>query len=140
MAKKTKTTMSRRGGRTPGQWVHLSQDAVGKFRKDAKLSRSKLAELLGVSGTSVQNWETGRSVPIKRYQQRLVELMKGRPQGAESGEALAAAADAIPLQLQVARLTVVSEIVKGYLATTQGGKVSQEQLIALTKALRGALA
>jgi DNA-binding transcriptional regulator YiaG len=143
MAKK-KT--GRRGGRTPGQWVHLTKDGLRQWRKDAKISRGKLSEMMGVSSTSVQNWETGRSVPMKRYQMMLADLMKGgAPSNGSSGagEAVTSGAVARPAsggggdQVQVARLNATSEILKAYLGA--GGKVSQEQLVALTKALRSAL-
>lgn len=154
MAKKTKKKSrkktGRRGGRKPGQWVHVTQEAVGKFRTNAKLSRAKLAEMLGVSNTSVQNWETGYSVPMPRYQQKLAELItsggaKLSPGASESAPARvrarqAAALSAASPEVEVTRLSVTGEIMKGYLATPQGAKVSQEQLVALTRALRGALA
>lgn len=88
MAKKTSKAKAprRRGGRTPGVWTLLAQGELKTFRKDAKLSRSSLAGLLGVSSTSVQNWETGRSVPLTRYQEQIVALMKGGvPQDARRG-------------------------------------------------------
>lgn len=153
MAKKTTKKLTkktgRRGGRKPGQWVHVTQEAVGKFRKGAQLSRGKLAEMLGVSSTSVQNWEAGHSVPMPRYQQKLAELItsggaKPSPSASESAPTRVRSRQAVPLsaaspEVEVTRLSVAGEIMKDYLATPQGAKVSQEQLVALTRALMGAL-
>lgn len=151
-----------RGGRKPGQWVHLQKDQVAQYRKDAKLSRTKLADLLDVSPTSIQNWETGRSIPVKRFQQRLVELMSGKAPPVEAPSATArkpvaarssrattpasssraaapASTDSSAVQVQVTRLSVAGEILRGYLATPQGGKVSPDQLVTLVASLRSAL-
>lgn len=138
MAKK-KVQRAKRGGRSPGQWVDLTREQVLAFRKSAKLSRAKLAELLGVSSTSIQNWETGRAVPLRRYQQQLVELMRSGPPSSSGGRQPPGARPSTP-ELEVARLTVTGEILKAYLATAQGGKVSQEQLLALARSLRASLA
>lgn len=139
-----------RGGRKPGQWLHLEQDQLKAYRKDAKLSRARLAELLDVSSTSIQNWETGRSVPVKRYQERLVELMTGTPPApapARAGRGAVRADGDGPVghagagsdHLQATRLSVAGEILKGYLATAQGGKLSTDALIELVGSLRRAL-
>lgn len=136
----------RPGGREPGQWVHLTQDEVKSFRTTAGLSRGKLAVMLGVSSTSIQNWETGRSVPVETFQRKLRALIESgaskaprsarRPSGSPSAET--ASAVTLP-NVQVARLTVAGEVVKGFLTTSQGSKMSQEQLVALTRALYAAL-
>lgn len=38
-------------------------DKLKKFRKDKKLTQTKLAELCGISRNSIVNWETGKSTP-----------------------------------------------------------------------------
>jgi DNA-binding transcriptional regulator YiaG len=150
MKKKTKTkTKASRGGRKPGKWVHLTVDTLKSYRKQAGVSRGALAKTLGVSSTSVQNWETGRSVPMKRYQMLLADLVAGGtvPAGPEPAPAArtnghsrtnghGGGGDAV----HAARLTATGEVLKGYLATPQGAKVTQDQLVALTKALQAALA
>lgn len=140
MAKKKKS--GRRGGRTPGQWIHLTRDGLRSWRKDAKISRGKLSEMMGVSSTSVQNWETGRSVPMKRYQMMLADLMKGSA-SADAEPATSGAASRPSSngggggEVQVARLNATSAILAAYLGA--GGKVSHDQLVGLTKQLRAAL-
>lgn len=138
---------SRRGGRTPGKWTLLTKDQLRSFRKDSKLSRSALSALLGVSSSSIQNWETERSVPLTRYQEQLVELMRGggpaavagngrrskaRASGRSSNGALLGASGGVSL-------TATAEILKGFLATSEGAKTSKEELVALTISLRAAL-
>lgn len=82
MAKKSKAAVSktgRRGGRKPGAWTLISPDALRAWRDENKVSRAHLASMLGVSSTSVQNWETGHAVATTKTQQRLVELTKRAP-------------------------------------------------------------
>lgn len=141
MARKKKS--ARRGGRTPGQWTLLEKDDLSGFRKTQKLSRSALANHLGVSSTSIQNWETGRSVPLTRFQQQLVDLMKGgvpaaagRGRGRGRGAGGAAPVGAAGSETS---LTATAEIVKGFLATSAGSKLSADELVALTTSLRAAL-
>lgn len=149
MAKKKATR--RRGGRTPGKWTLLTKDQLRSFRKDAGMSRSRLAERLGVSSTSIQNWETERSVPLTRYQEQLVQLMKGgTPVATGSGRGAktrpangratnGASAGAGGTALQETGLTATTEILKGFLATPQGAKISKDELVALASSLRTAL-
>ena len=40
-------------------------DAILKLRSERRLSKSQLAKELGVSYTSVNRWEKGRSLPTK---------------------------------------------------------------------------
>lgn len=156
--KKAKKTGRRGGGRTPGAWTLLTQDALKTFRREGKLSRARLAELLGVSSGSIMNWETGRSVPVTRTQEQIVALMQGgvpdagparkrgssgaaRNGAARSNGAAArsnGATHAVSASGEAA-LLAVGDILKGYLATPKGGELGQEQLVALAMALRGAL-
>lgn len=144
MAKKKKSAKGR-GGRTPGQWTLLQKDDLSGFRKTQKLSRSALSNLLGVSSTSIQNWETGRSVPLTRFQQQLVDLMKGGvPATAARGRRGRGSNGAAPTGPVASggsesSLTATAEIVKGFLATSAGGKLSADELVNLTVSLRAAL-
>jgi transcriptional regulator with XRE-family HTH domain len=64
----------KRGGRQPGVWDVASEE-FRAWREGQKLSRLRLGKLLGVSQTSVQNWETGNAVPSKKYQEQIAKLM-----------------------------------------------------------------
>ena len=82
MAKRSKKVVSannmprkRSGGRRPGAWTLVTPEALRTFRSENKLSRARLASMLGVSSTSVQNWETGAVASLK-VQQRLAELVQ----------------------------------------------------------------
>jgi DNA-binding transcriptional regulator YiaG len=82
VAKKTRArgatadARKRRGGRKPGKWELVDPLEFRRWREVQRLSRARLASLLSVSGTSIQNWETGHAVPSRKYQERLAELMK----------------------------------------------------------------
>lgn len=79
MAKKkpsaTRKTGTRRGGRKPGAWTLLTPEALRGWREKNKMSRANVASTLGVSSTSIQNWETGHAVATAKMQQKLADLM-----------------------------------------------------------------
>ena len=140
MAKK-KVGRRGRGGRKPGKWTLLTDASFRAFRKEAGLSRSRLSELLGVSSTSIQNWETGRSVPLTRYQHQIVELMKGgAPRSAPPARnrLRPARMNGSAVVSHDTCLTVTGEILREYLATPKGGQLTQDELIALAVSLRAA--
>lgn len=62
------------GGRKRGTW-DVTPEAFEEWRRGQKLSRARLAKVLGVSSTSVQNWGTGTAVPSARYQEAIARLM-----------------------------------------------------------------
>lgn len=74
-AGKRGATGGRRGGRKPGAWTMTDPARIKAFRRENNVSRAKLAGLLGVSSTSVQNWETGAVVATTRMQAKVSELM-----------------------------------------------------------------
>lgn len=70
------STKKKIGGRKPGTWTLLAKDDLVQWRKKNKVSRRTLAKAIKSSSTSIQNWETGRSTPIAKFQKRIVESMK----------------------------------------------------------------
>jgi len=71
------TKRESKGGRKPGHWqAGLSGEKLRAWREQAEVSRGKLAKALGKSATSVQNWETGRAIPVQKTQHALVEIMR----------------------------------------------------------------
>jgi DNA-binding XRE family transcriptional regulator len=68
----------RRGGRKPGEWKLVKPEQLREYRATNKVSRARLAQMLGVSSTSVQNWETD-TVATMKIQQRLAELFAAGP-------------------------------------------------------------
>lgn len=67
----------RHGGRKPGTWQFgLTAEKIRAWRTQHSVSRKVLAQRLGVSSTSIQNWENG-ICPIRRTQQSLAEIMEG---------------------------------------------------------------
>lgn len=71
---KAKTT-KRRGGRKAGEWKLLTPEKLRQFREENGISRKRLADLLGVSTTTIQNWDMGKCPPSRDYQAKLLDLM-----------------------------------------------------------------
>ena len=76
-AKKTgKRSGGKKKGRKPGAWKDgLTGDSVRAFRKTNDVTRARLAEMLEVSTTTIQNWETGISAPSQERQTALERVM-----------------------------------------------------------------
>lgn len=129
-------------GTQKGEWVLLTNDSLQRYRKGAHLSRAKLAEIMAVSSTTIQNWESGKAVPTKKSQARLADLIKGGATEARSNgtDALPSRASSNGGASSGVELNVTGEILKAFLATAQGGRTTQEQLVQLTRSLRAALA
>jgi transcriptional regulator with XRE-family HTH domain len=127
----TDVPRKRRGGRRPGSWDLVDPDEFKGWRQEQRLSRARLASALGVSSTSIQNWETGNAIPSRRYQERLAELMKtgigalGTSSLARPGEPAGA-------------VSAVGPIVAAYLQ--HHPDLTEEQLLSLVKNVRQALA
>jgi DNA-binding transcriptional regulator YiaG len=70
-SEKTATKKETRGG----TWKHVRPEEILTYRKDNGISRAKLASTLGVSATSVQNWEGGRvaALPTQRRLRLLID-------------------------------------------------------------------
>lgn len=123
----------RRGGRQPGKWELVDPLEFRRWRDQQKLSRARVASLLGVSSTSVQNWETGNAVPSRRYQERLAELMKD-PSAATAPTARRAAGVGGG---DGAAVLATGEIVRAYLSGAPD--LGREDLVGLIRAVRQAL-
>lgn len=61
--------------RTKNEWTLTSPEKIKEFRRTNSVSRLRFATALGVSATSVQNWEEGRSVAEKKTQAKMIEVM-----------------------------------------------------------------
>lgn len=68
-------TVRRGGGRKAGSWTATNPDQIKSFREANNVSRAKLAGMLGVSSTSIQNWETGAAIATTKMQAKVSELM-----------------------------------------------------------------
>jgi transcriptional regulator with XRE-family HTH domain len=126
-----------RGGRPPGKWELVDPLEFRTWRQQQRLSRARLASLLDVSATSIQNWDTGNAVPSRKYQERLAELMK-RPPGALEGAApprrpaLATGGDG-----DAAAISATGAIVAAYVKGAP--EMDQEDLLLLIQTVRSAL-
>lgn len=131
----TATAPRKRGGRKPGAWTHVTPDKIIAFREENAISRQRLAEAVGVSQTSVQNWEHG-TVATPKMQKRLAELISRGPHAIPSTRRplpgmYDAAGDAAAVQ-------ATGTIVSSYLANNRD--VEPEQLLALIRDIRRTLA
>ena len=132
---KTKTKHS---GRKPGSWKHgLTADALRAFRKNNHVSRARLAKSLGVSQTTINNWEIGLVFPTDRNQDQLQRVMKNPS---------AVVASAPARQESFSRdgnhgvgLAATGQIVSAYLASAKGKTVTQDDLCNLVRSVRSAL-
>lgn len=68
-----------RGGRRPGVWTLVQPEQIVAYRKEHKLSRLTFAKLVGVSSTTVQNWETGKGAAFPKAQEKIVALLESAP-------------------------------------------------------------
>ncbi len=129
MAKKAR----RRGGRKPGKWELVDPLEFRRWREQQRISRARLASLLGVSATSIQNWEVGHAVPSRPHQERMAELMKSptavsaaaAPRPTVFGEDVGAVIDATG--------AIITAYVKG------APDLSQDELLELIRTVRQAL-
>lgn len=99
-----------------------------------------LSKALGVSGTTIQNWETGRHVATHELQAKLVALMAAGRDAVEAAGSGPGARDPARALARLAgdQLTATGTIVAGYLATRSQG-MTQEELVDLVRQVRAAL-
>lgn len=74
--------------RKPAEWAILKPLDLLNFRKKHQISRIKLAGMMGVSSTSVQNWESGTCAPSEENQKKLKKLMEDRLVSDEHGNSV----------------------------------------------------
>lgn len=135
-----------RGGRKPGAWTLVKPEELRGWREKHKMSRASVAKTLGVSSTSIQNWETGHAVATTKMQQRLADLMESPASGggapSRGGSTAPASNGAAPHSLNgdstliQATASIVVEAIRA------GGKkdVSAKELGTLVRTVRDALA
>lgn len=107
-------TIKRRGGRKPGEWRLVTPKRIREFREANRLSRATLSRALGVSSTTIQNWETGLVVATNKAQTRLAELMS-QPGILQEHGRQSQAAQYSPNLVAEAELQATSAIVSAYL-------------------------
>lgn len=137
---------TRRGGRRPGAWTLLTPQALRGWREKHQMSRGRVATALGVSSTSIQNWETGHAVATTKMQQKLADMMsapspsgaapnRARPTAPASNGAAPRSANGDPTLIQ-ATASIVVEAIRA------GGRrsVSAKELGLMVRTVRDALA
>lgn len=119
---------SGRGGRVKGAWTVTDPDGLRQFRKRYGLSRVRLGKMLGVSPTTVQNWETGADVASPAAQEKIAAAMKDAPAG------LPIPRKAAP-GVSDAAIETTGTIVDGYLRSL-GRPLTKEELLVLIDRVR----
>ena len=149
-AKKTKTK-TKHGGRKPGSWKRgLTAASLRTFRKANRISRARLAEMIGVSQTTIQNWETDRVFPTDKNQVELERVMAGTQRPATvGGQRISAkavfetgrrqATDSVSRDETAVTGQVVSAYL-AYLASAKGKTVTKDGLCDLVRSVKDALA
>jgi DNA-binding XRE family transcriptional regulator len=118
----------RRGGVVKGAWKTTTPEKLLEFRKTYKVSRARLSKVLGVSATTIQNWESEADVASTKAQARLAEVMRDAaklfpaPSRGETGAAI----------------STTGEIVEGYLRSL-GRPIDKDALLELIRNVRSAL-
>lgn len=127
-----------RGGRKPGEWRHVTPEAIREFRQEHRISRARLAGALGVSSTSVQNWESG-TVATMRTQQQLADLIRAGPAAlATIRSAPGTVGSWDPSAVLGPQILTTGAIVGAYLQSNPG-KVTNDDLVELIRSVRAAL-
>lgn len=67
------------------KWMNWQEsNPLFQFRKDHQISRSRIATMIGVSMTSIQNWETGVSIPDADNMARITQIVGVEPKDWEA--------------------------------------------------------
>lgn len=132
----------RRGGRKPGVWTLVQPAQILAFRKERRLSRAVFAKMVGVSSTTVTNWEGGKGTASPSMQSKVVEVMGSAPATATKSKRAMVGAAAKPTNGQHPAgydsiVEGTAKIVSAFLATA---KLKREELGEVVRDVRAALA
>jgi hypothetical protein len=132
------TKRPRRGGRMPGTWKLTNPEALLEFRKTHKISRARLAGMLG-SASARPPYRTTGTVASQKIQQKLADIMKEGfaafiplRRGAGGGGWVGASGPVNPT------IMTSGTIVNAFLAS-QEKPLEQDALIGLIRSVRIAL-
>ncbi|RMG15296.1 MAG: XRE family transcriptional regulator [Planctomycetota bacterium] len=123
----------RGGGRKPGRWELVRPEEIREYRARKGLSRARLARALGVSATSIQNWESGRAASLAT-QRRLRAFLDGRAEPLPGAEGSAVREPA----LDASAVLATGSIVATYLESRKEG-LRPSQIAQLVRGVRRAL-
>lgn len=83
-----------------------AQELVAEIRSRQHLTQEGLARLLGVSFSTVNAWESGRSQPQSRHRRRLEQLVAGHQEPGDDGRPTVLCIDDSPVDLKDATTLV----------------------------------
>ncbi|MEZ6188429.1 MAG: helix-turn-helix transcriptional regulator [Planctomycetota bacterium] len=132
-AKATKAA-GQRPGRRRAEWKHTNFAAIEGWRKQHKLPKYRMAELLGISNGTYHNWARGRAVPSLATQRKIKSVLSGAPTAgaSEAAAAGAPAAAGVGSPIRGDALRAATEIVNTYLQT-HPGKLSPDRFTQLIR-------
>jgi DNA-binding transcriptional regulator YiaG len=127
----------RHGGRKPGSWVHTTPEELREYRATHQLSRGRLAAMLGVSSTSVQNWESGK-VASEKVQLALARVLQSGAPDLSAPVTRASVQHGSNGGSSDPVISTTGAIVSGYLRS-RGKPVEPDELLSLIRVVREAL-
>jgi DNA-binding XRE family transcriptional regulator len=122
----------KRGGRNPGEWKLVQPEQIRAYRADHKMSRATMSKMLGVSATTIQNWEIGNGTATHKAQVRIKELLDSAPPAT-----LMSARRSPPAGGNDAQLEATGKIVAALVS--RNANVSQSQMVEVIRQVRQAL-
>ena len=128
------------------KWTAVKLKELDAFREARSLTAAQLAKLLGVTPSAVHNWQSGRSVPTRKTQEKLRALIDrdSKPEPAKPAEqprsAQPVAEAEAPEQktLPASAVTVTGRITEAYL-TSHGKRMDVDEVAQLVARVRRAL-
>lgn len=115
----------------------MTAEQIKAYREQHRISRARLAQTLGVSSTSVQNWETG-TVATMRIQERLAALIAAGPVAVPPLRHAPSLWDAGTSSEATPAITATGAIVAQYVQTRRG-ELPVDDLVSLIRNVRQAL-
>lgn len=78
-------SVSKKKGKKQPEWTAISFNKVEEWREKLGLSKSAMAEALGVTNSTYHNWQRGDSVPYESIQERIKERIEVLEKHAKAG-------------------------------------------------------
>jgi hypothetical protein len=113
------------------RWVVVSYDEIEVYRKRERLTKTAMAENLSVMDSTYYRWKRGTSVPTKRRQQEIKDIIEGRMSYTWPGHST------LPLNrpLSPEEEDVVASVVTAWIKSTPPDKLTPIGVTEVTRAL-----
>lgn len=128
-----------RGGRKPGTWTLVQPEQILAYRQEHRLSRATFAAMVGVSSTTVQNWELGKGAAFQKAQEKIATVIGSAPAVTTSKQGARPTAIATNGQHPAGYDSVVEGTAKIVAAFLTTAKIGRGELGAVVREVRAAL-